>query len=61
MSSLRIDLRAWIGRMGYTRAQAAEALGLAPTTLAGYLDGGRPCALEGTLRRLMAAIELLEP
>ena len=55
-STLGADIQAWRARLGLTRAEAAEALGLQPSTMAGYIVG-RPCALEPTVRKLMAALE----
>ena len=50
------DLKAWTKRMGYTRAQAAEALGAPFTTFEGWCAGRQP-AMEGMARRLMAMLE----
>ena len=55
MTPFAADLRAWIKRMGYTRARAAEALGVPKSTLDGWC-AGRPCVLEGAIRKLMDAI-----
>lgn len=46
------DLRAWIKRMGYTRAQAAAVLRVPTSTLDGWC-AGRPCVLEGAIKLLM--------
>lgn len=56
-SPFAADLKAWARRMGYTRAEAAEALGDVPISTYDGWCVGRPPALEGTLRRLMAALE----
>jgi hypothetical protein len=49
------DLKAWVKAMGYTRDQAADELCVPKSTLYGWW-AGRPPALEGSLRRLMALI-----
>lgn len=49
------DLKAWIKRMGHTRASAAEALCVPKSTLDGWC-AGRPCVLEGAVRRLMTLL-----
>jgi hypothetical protein len=56
LPSFADDLKSWHRRMGYTRREAAEALCVPLTTYHGWC-AGRPCVLEGTVRRLMAFLE----
>lgn len=49
-------LKAWAGRMGYTRDQGSAALCVPRPTYDGWCDG-RPPALENTVRKLMTLIE----
>lgn len=50
------DLRAWIKRQTFTRAQAAVALAVPRSTLDGWC-AGRPPGLEGLIRRLMDELD----
>ena len=45
-------LQLWRKRMGYTRKQAAEALGVPVSTLHGWIVG-RICGQEKSMRKLM--------
>ena len=54
--TLRDALVAWRARMGWSWGRSAAELRIPPTTLKGYAMG-RPSALEGTVRRLMARLE----
>ena len=51
------SIREWRSRMGFTQAQAAEALGLKPRVIAYFESGERN--VSGTVEKLCAAIEEL--
>ena len=58
--SLASDLKAWHRSLTLTRAQAAAALGVPVSTYDGWC-AGRPCVLEGAIRRLMAMLSAAPP